>query len=97
MANNLVTEASGFNSEVFGLDHSSKLANIDIPILLLWGKYDFVVPPSSTVAFERLVGSSDVTTVIFERSEHTPMVTEPEKFAETVVDFLKQNQATTRD
>ena len=90
VTNNLVTEASPFNSEVFSLDHSDKLANIDIPIQLLWGKYDFVVPPSSMDEFERLVGSRDVTRVLFERSEHTPMATEPEKFADAVVDFLRR-------
>ena len=92
LTNNLVTEASGFNTEVFSLDHSSKLASIDLPILLLWGKYDFVVPPSTTQEFERLVGSTDVTKVIFERSErseHTPFVTEPQKFAEVVVEFFQ--------
>lgn len=89
LTNNLVTEASRFNSEVFSLDHSIKLASIDLPILLLWGKYDFVVPPSTTVEFERLVGSREVTKVIFERSEHTPFATEPHKFAEAVLQFFK--------
>ena len=90
VVNNMITEASPFNTEVFGLDHSSKLAGIDIPIMLLWGKYDFVVPPSTMDEFERQVGSQDVTRVVFERSGHTPMVTEPEKFAESVVRFIQR-------
>ena len=92
LTNNLVTSASPFSEQVFSLDHSSKLANIDIPVLMLWGKYDFVVPPSTINDFERLVGSSDVTRVIFERSEHTPFATEPEEFARAVVAFLQAQQ-----
>ena len=89
VANNVVTSISPFNEEVFSLDNSSMLAGIDIPVILLWGKYDFVVPPSTTNDFERLVGSTDVTIVIFDHSEHTPFATEPEKFAESVVAFLE--------
>ena len=88
LTNNIITSLAPFSKDVFGLDHSSKLANINVPVLLAWGKYDFVVPPSTTLEFERLIGSTEVTKVIFERSEHTPFVTEPEKFAESVLAFL---------
>ena len=92
VANNIITAISPFSKDVFSTDHSDKLANVDVPVLLLWGKYDFVVPPSTTLDFERLVGSENVSKVIFERSEHTPFVTEPEKFADVVVEFFRANR-----
>ena len=87
LTNSLITGTSPFSREVFSLDHSSNLAQIELPILLLWGKYDFVVPSQTAEDLQLLVGSSDTNLIIFDRSEHTPFATEPEKFAETVVSF----------
>lgn len=88
LTNNLITEASPFNSEVFQSNDSDKLANINLPVLLLWGKYDFVVPSATIDDFKAHIGSTEVSSVIFERSEHTPFVTEPAKFAEVVAGFF---------
>ena len=88
VTNNLITETSPFVKEIFLMDHSAKLASINLPVLLLWGKYDFVVPPTSIQDFTSRVGSDDITAVLFERSEHTPMVTEPVKFSTAVRAFL---------
>lgn len=89
LTNNLITEDSPFNDDVFSMDNTENLQRITIPVLLLWGKYDFVVPPASVADFKSHVGSAQVDEMIFQRSEHTPIATEPEAFAEAVIRFLK--------
>lgn len=88
LANSVITANAPFSKEVFGTDDTERLQRITIPVLLLWGKYDFVVPPATINDFNLHIGSSQVESVIFQRSEHTPMATEPEAFAEAVVRFL---------
>ncbi|GAB5537571.1 MAG: alpha/beta hydrolase [Rubricoccaceae bacterium] len=87
--NNVVTESAPFNTEIFSLDHTSRLAEIDLPVLLIWGKYDFTVPPAVADDFVRHVGSTQVQTLIMPHSEHTPMTSEPEAFGAAVTDFLR--------
>ena len=91
LMNNASTEGSPFNEALFSMDHSDKLQDITLPVLLLWGKYDFVVPPAMIEDFEAHIGSGEVEAVLFERSEHTPMVSEPEAFADAVVSFLRRH------
>jgi pimeloyl-ACP methyl ester carboxylesterase len=67
---------------------SEQLGRITIPTLLLWGKYDFSVPPVLGYDALRRLGSTDKKLVIFNRSVHHPQDTEPEKFGQEVVDFI---------
>jgi pimeloyl-ACP methyl ester carboxylesterase len=69
---------------------TGRLPEIQIPSLLLWGKYDVSVPP--VLGFEALqrIGSPDKKLVVFEKSIHHPHDTEPEKFAAEVVDFVEK-------
>ncbi|MEZ4849545.1 MAG: alpha/beta hydrolase [Bacteroidia bacterium] len=71
---------------------SDQLYNITIPTLLLWGKYDFSVPP--VLGYDALgrLGSVDKKLVIFNRSVHHPMDTEPEKFGQEVIEFVERNR-----
>ncbi|MCB0843956.1 MAG: alpha/beta hydrolase [Bacteroidetes bacterium] len=71
---------------------SDQLGNITIPTLLLWGKYDFSVPP--VLGYDALgrLGSADKKLVIFNRSIHHPMDTEPEKFGQEVIEFVERNR-----
>ena len=63
-----------------------------MPSLLLWGKWDFVV--SSTLGEEALKNlgtpDEDKSLVIFDRSGHSPMQAEPEKFVNAVLDFVEK-------
>ncbi|WP_158655075.1 alpha/beta fold hydrolase [Flavivirga eckloniae] len=74
------------------LSFTNRLQEITIPALVLSGKYDLVVPPKfAQEAYDNL-GSSTKELVIFERSGHSPMSSEPELFSETVIDFINQNK-----
>lgn len=79
------------NQEIFEtLSYTSQLGKITIPSLVLWGKYDLVIPPKQgQEAFDNL-GSEDKEIVIFEKSGHSPMINEGDKFAEEVIGFINQ-------
>ncbi len=74
------------------LNYTDRLSEITIPSLVLWGKHDLIVPPRfAQEAFDNL-GSSDKKLVIFEESGHSPMFSEPNLFAEEVIQFINQNK-----
>lgn len=67
---------------------TDRLPDITIPSLVLWGKHDLVVPTSfAQEAFDQL-GSINKELVIFERSGHSPLESEPVLFAEKVIAFI---------
>lgn len=68
-----------------------ELTNIFTPSLLLFGKLDAVVPPSTgEKMFEKLgTPSADKYFHILERSAHTPMFSETDLFLSLVIDFVE--------
>lgn len=69
---------------------TDRLHEITIPSLVLWGKYDLVVPKANAKeAFDNL-GSDDKELFIFEKSGHSPIATEPDLFGEKVIDFINK-------
>lgn len=74
------------------LSFTERLSEITIPSLILWGRYDMVVPPFyAQEAYENL-GSDEKTLVIFERSAHAPMFTEVDGFTVEVLRFMDQHK-----
>jgi pimeloyl-ACP methyl ester carboxylesterase len=71
---------------------TTRLSELKLPSLLLWGKYDFVVPPALGHSAIELLGSEEKTIKIFEYSGHSPMNTEPIMFAETIIDFVDRTK-----
>lgn len=71
---------------------TDRLSEITIPSLVLWGKYDLVVPTElAQEAFDNL-GSDDKDIYIFEQSGHSPMASEPDLFAEKVMEFINSHK-----
>ncbi|MFK8164839.1 MAG: alpha/beta fold hydrolase [Lewinella sp.] len=67
---------------------TDRLPEITIPSLVLWGKHDLVVPTKfAQEAFDNL-GAANKELFIFERSGHSPLESEPELFAEKVIEFI---------
>jgi pimeloyl-ACP methyl ester carboxylesterase len=81
------------DSDLFqNINFKDRLSEITIPALVLWGKHDMVVPIQFAYdSFDNL-GSSEKELVIFENSGHSPMSTEPDLFAEKVIEFINQNK-----
>lgn len=90
---NLFFTSSGFGmfNEVINIDYTDRLNEIELPTLLLWGRYDFVVPPAlGEQALQELGTPADQKSlIIFENSGHSPMVNEPKLFTETVIEWIK--------
>lgn len=74
------------------LSMTQDLYKIQIPTLLLWGKYDFVVSPTLGYDALNLIGSSQKSLVIFDQSGHSPMDNEWEKFANEVKVFIEAHK-----
>jgi len=86
--NILVDEKCLFQS----LDFTNQLPEIIVPSLFISGEYDMVVPAvSAQRAFDN-IGSDIKELRIFERSGHSPIASEPERFAEEVLQFINENK-----
>lgn len=77
--------------EVSQTNLSPTMDQIQVPTLLLWGKYDFIVPPRLGETAFPLIGSSDKEYYLFEHSGHSPMISEPDEFAKVVKDWVERH------
>lgn len=69
---------------------TDRLPDITIPSLILWGKHDLVVPTKfAHEAFDHL-GAAHKELFIFERTGHSPLESEPDLFAEKVIEFINE-------
>lgn len=67
---------------------NDRLHEIDVPTLLLWGRYDFVCPPAH--GLDALARIPDARWVELEHSGHSVMLNEPEAFVDAVDTFLDE-------
>ncbi|MEL7219900.1 MAG: alpha/beta hydrolase [Bacteroidota bacterium] len=83
----ILTEKKGLFRDVSFTD---RLPEITIPSLILWGEHDLVVPTKfAHEAYDQL-GSTHKELVLFERTGHSPLESEPELFAEKVIAFINE-------
>jgi L-proline amide hydrolase len=68
-------------------DLTARLGEIDVPVLLLSGRYDEATPRIVGEIHERIPGAE---WVLFEESSHMPHVEEPERFLTVVEAFLER-------
>ena len=64
-----------------------KLAAIEVPVLIVWGRNDMLVPVTDAAEFERLIGAN-ARKVVFEDTGHVPMLERPSRFNELLRGFL---------
>ena len=70
---------------------TERLSEITIPSLILWGKYDLIVPTVyAQEAFDNL-GSEVKYIFIFEKSAHSPMSSEPALFSDKLIEFINNH------
>lgn len=67
---------------------SERYRDLEIPTLLISGRYDFVVPPTLAQDVQLRIASERVESVVFDNSAHMPMFSEPTAYAQTVLDFV---------
>lgn len=76
-------------------DFRDRLGDVEVPVLLVWGREDNLVPVADADEFERLIPNASK--VILEDTGHVAMLERPETFNDLVVDFLDAGEAPTDD
>jgi pimeloyl-ACP methyl ester carboxylesterase len=64
-----------------------RLAHIEIPTLIVWGRNDMLVPVGDAARYERLIGPN-ARAEIFEDTGHVPMLERPSRFNALLEAFL---------
>ena len=75
-----------FKNLVPKYDVRSKLDSINVPVLIICGRHDWITPVSQSQLMHKMLPNSEL--VIFENSAHWVYVEEPQLFQETVRDWL---------
>jgi proline iminopeptidase len=74
------------NADLEKLDMTPVLPTLHMPTLVITGRYDINVAPSTAWRIHRAIAGSRWE--VFEKSGHLPYFEEPEKFVRVVGDFL---------
>ncbi len=71
------------------LDYSyrERLAAIEMPVLIVWGRNDLLVPVGDAARYQRLIGDN-ARVEVFEDTGHAPMIERPTRFNELLRGFL---------
>ncbi|MBL6663964.1 MAG: alpha/beta fold hydrolase [Flavobacteriales bacterium] len=81
----------GLMEKVLELSMADELYKIKKPTLLIWGKYDFTVPPKLGEVALQNIGASEKSLKIYEHSGHVPMASDPDRFVKDVSEFIDNN------
>ena len=80
----------GFGGFLRTFDYIPELRTINCPTLVLTGMHDWICPPNQSETIADQIPNAQL--VRFEHSSHSIAQDEPEKFVETVVEFLTDQQ-----
>jgi pimeloyl-ACP methyl ester carboxylesterase len=72
---------------LLGYSFRDRLAQMEMPVLIVWGRNDLLVPVGDAERFERLIGPN-ARKVIFEDTGHVPMLERPSRFNRLLASFL---------
>jgi pimeloyl-ACP methyl ester carboxylesterase len=72
-------------------DFRDRLGDVKVPVLLVWGCEDNLVPVKDADEFERLIPNARK--VILEDTGHVPMLERPSTFNDLVIEFLDTPEA----
>jgi pimeloyl-ACP methyl ester carboxylesterase len=75
--------------------YRDSLERIAIPVLIVWGRNDILVPVEDAEMYEHLIGEN-AHSVIFEDTGHLPMVERPSRFNELLAAFMAGERAPER-
>lgn len=83
-----------FRDEVEALDYnnSDQMGTITSPALLIYGKYDYIVPPAHGQRIYDQISSQYKDYFIYEKSSHGPMFAEPDRFVSDVSTFIETHK-----
>jgi pimeloyl-ACP methyl ester carboxylesterase len=72
---------------VLGYKFRDRLPEIEVPVLIVWGRNDILIPVADAHEYERLIGPN-AHAVIFEDTGHLSMLERPSRFNQLLADFI---------
>ena len=69
-----------------------RLQEIGMPVLVVWGHNDMLVPVEDAEHFERLIGAN-ARKIVFDDTGHVPMIERPTRFNDLLQGFLEGDRA----
>jgi pimeloyl-ACP methyl ester carboxylesterase len=84
-------QAPGFGDAIRaigGYDTRHRLAEIEIPTLVVWGLNDHIVPVEAAIGYHRLIPESRLE--LFERTGHVPQMERPHRFNSLLDAYLAE-------
>lgn len=69
-------------------DQNLKLASIDLPVTIIWGRDDTITPLADGQTINKAVKGSKL--VVIDGARHAPMATEPVKVADVIAEAIKK-------
>jgi pimeloyl-ACP methyl ester carboxylesterase len=88
LGNLLYSEDSNFNKELAVANFSPALRVVAVPVLVLWGKYDFTCPISLGEDFYNRISSTDKRMAVSPRSGHNMILQDKKFFCNEVASFV---------
>lgn len=92
LTNLLYSEDSDFNKELAVSEFSSSLYKVRIPVLVLWGKYDFTCPPALGEDFFNRISSTDKKMAISPISGHNMILQDKKFFCDEINAFVQNHR-----
>jgi pimeloyl-ACP methyl ester carboxylesterase len=77
---------------LMGYSFRDRLERIEVPVLIVWGRNDILVPVDDAEMYEHLIGDN-AHSVIFEDTGHLPMLERPSRFNELLAGFIAGERA----
>jgi pimeloyl-ACP methyl ester carboxylesterase len=75
---------------VFSYRFRDRLPEIDVPVLIVWGRNDILIPVADAYEYERLIGAN-AHAVVFDDTGHLPMLERPSRFNRLLAEFIAGN------
>ena len=70
------------------MSFTEAMGGITLPVALVWGREDGIVPIAAGHAASDALGSADVRMVVIEESAHLPVLEQPDEYAQGVLEFV---------
>jgi pimeloyl-ACP methyl ester carboxylesterase len=90
-ANSASSYLQKIDLQAYDHTNSEELYKLTLPVLLLWGKYDFICPTGLADDIEANIGSTDVQKIIFEHSGHNAAFIELNLFWSEVINWMRKH------
>ena len=92
LMNYLYSSEASFNRDLVKTEFSTSLSKVTVPVLILYGKYDFICPQALGDDFSNRIGSTDKKIVVSPVSGHSIMLQDEVLFCSEVNKFLESHK-----